>query len=191
MNRKRVGQILVGAALAGVLLWAARSASPSKVMFAAALPPRARPYADVILRVSRETGVPAHLLYAIGDRESRWGTALDSGGRGDNGNGHGIMQIDKRYHGAWIAQDKWRDPYENVKYGAKVLLDSLNYMSRKGLKGVTRDFAAVAAYNKGASGVYQNVVAGRSADTGTTGNDYASDVIARANQIVSAIRGLS
>lgn len=43
--------------------------------FLASLPAHARPYGEVILRVSADTGVDPFAIFALGDRESLWGTA--------------------------------------------------------------------------------------------------------------------
>jgi hypothetical protein len=46
------------------------------LLFNMCLPARAQPYSDMILQVARETGVDPYILFAIGDRESNWGTQL-------------------------------------------------------------------------------------------------------------------
>jgi soluble lytic murein transglycosylase-like protein len=99
------------------------------VIFAQLLPSYARPYSGIILRVSREDGVDPFLIFAVGDRESRWATRLDSDGTGDGGHGRGIMQIDDRSDGAWLATHDWLDPYTNVKRGVYILKRKLAFFS--------------------------------------------------------------
>jgi hypothetical protein len=114
-----------------------------EALFEAALPAYAKPYAPVILRVAREDGIDPFLIYALGDRETRWGTstALDTpgpGGRGDSGHGHGLMQIDDRSHAPWIATSAWWDPYTNVKKGSAVLKGKLSFLAgRSTVRGLT------------------------------------------------------
>src|SRR3972149_2829488 len=73
--------------------------SANDELFRLSLPSSAQPYASIIKRVSSETGMDPFILAAIGERESRWGNALHPrgpAGTGDNGYGHGLMQIDSR-----------------------------------------------------------------------------------------------
>lgn len=48
-------------------------------LFKLSLPERAQAYSDLILQVSHETGIDPYILFAIGDRESNWGTQLRQG----------------------------------------------------------------------------------------------------------------
>lgn len=110
----------------------------SEGIFTLQLPPHARPYAPIILRVSREEGVDPFLIFAIGDRESGWGTKLDADGKGDNGRGHGIMQIDIGSFASWLATHNWRDPYTNVKKGAQILKTKMAFFTgRSPVTGLT------------------------------------------------------
>lgn len=97
-----------------------------EALFEAQLPSYARPYASIILRVAREEGLDPFLIFAIGDRETLWGTTsyLDvrgPSGRGDNGHGHGLMQLDDRdaSNNEIIRSGRWKDPYLNVQHGAR------------------------------------------------------------------------
>jgi hypothetical protein len=85
--------------------------------------------------VGQEKGIDPYLLAAVASRESRFGTALDSSGRGDNGRGHGIMQIDIGSFPTWIATHDWRDPLTNIRKGADVLLGKLKELSGTGSFG--------------------------------------------------------
>jgi peptidoglycan hydrolase-like protein with peptidoglycan-binding domain len=133
--------------------------------------------------VGQKYGFPPALLAAIASRESRGGSALDSGGFGDHGHGFGLMQVDDR-----TAAPKG-GPYsrEHIDHGASILKGKLDEVSRAHpdwtpemkLKG------AVSAYNAGAG----NVRTQNGMDTGTTGNDYSNDVWARAQALAPSFGG--
>ncbi len=145
--------------------------------------PRLRQYADEFAAAGRRHGVPPALLAAIASRESRGGSALDRNGRGDGGNGFGLMQVDRRYH------SPAGGPYsrEHIDQAAGILKGMLNQVKARHpdwspeqqLRG------AVAAYNSGAGNV--QTIAGM--DRGTTGNDYSNDVWARAQELAPHFGG--
>ncbi len=126
--------------------------------------------------VGAKLNLPPALLAAIASRESRCGNALDAKGFGDGGNAFGIMQIDKRFHSILIDSDP--ASIAHIEQAAQILVDFLQQVTAAHptwedeylLKG------AVAAYNSGVG----NVQTQTGIDIGTTGNDYGSDVIARA-----------
>jgi len=60
--------------------------------------PKMKKYADEFAAAGKKYGLPPALLAAIASRESRGGSALDSRGFGDHGNGFGLMQVDKNAH---------------------------------------------------------------------------------------------
>ena len=151
-------------------------------VFRLSLPSRAQPYADLIKRVSQETGMDPWIIAAIGQRESEWGAALNPpgpAGTGDYGHGHGLMQIDDKTWGSWLASHDWTSPYVNVRKGADILSSNMDYFASRGLEGDEQVQAALAAYNHGPGNVWANIEAGLSPDTDTAGGDYASDVWAR------------
>jgi soluble lytic murein transglycosylase-like protein len=86
------------------------------------------------------------------------------------------MQIDDRYHKAYIQAHRNDDHRANILYGAKVLADAL-----KALRGDLRH--AISAYNCGVSRVQQALREGKDSDAYTTGRDYASDVLGRADLV--------
>uniref|UniRef100_A0A4W5P8F6 Lysozyme g n=1 Tax=Hucho hucho TaxID=62062 RepID=A0A4W5P8F6_9TELE len=135
------------------------------------------PYVDKykgrITSAGQKHGVDPAVLGGIISRESRGGTGLVNSS-GDNGNAHGLMQVDKRCHspkGACGSQ-------EHIDQGAQILVGSYSDVEKKyphwtkeqKLKG------ALAAYNMGAGSIssYEQV------DAKTTGGDYSNDVAARA-----------
>nr|XP_056717912.1 lysozyme g-like [Euleptes europaea] len=130
-------------------------------------------YKGTIQSVSESTGIDGAVIAGIMSRESHAGTILDNGW-GDHGNGFGLMQVDKRYHkidGAW-------DSKAHITQGANILCGMIDGVAKKfpqwtkeqQLKG------GISAYNAG----LRNVQTYDGMDIGTTGNDYANDVAARA-----------
>jgi transglycosylase-like protein with SLT domain len=145
-------------------------------------------------------GVDAHLLLAIVDRESNGGEALHPrgpGGTGDGGHGHGLGQIDDRYHSTFLAAKGpdgallWTDPAFNLLYAAKLL--ALNIHMFDG-SGVNPQLPAIAAYNVLAKRVREVVralprpvtdeVVVAALDALTTGHNYVSDVLVRRKSYV-------
>uniref|UniRef100_H2YQ08 Lysozyme g n=1 Tax=Ciona savignyi TaxID=51511 RepID=H2YQ08_CIOSA len=131
-------------------------------------------YKDNIITAARTQGVDASLVAGIISRESNGGLALDSKGFGDKGNGFGVIQVDKRHHnpvGGPTSQ-------EHINQGTSILKQSIDDVAKKHptwtddqkLRG------GVAAYNFGVS----NVRTPDGIDRGTTGNNYSSDVLKRA-----------
>jgi hypothetical protein len=144
----------------------------------------AAPYKNALVQAAApySSWLKPSILAAIGSRESGWGLLLDSTDRGDLGNGHGIMQIDIRYHSDFINNNNWRDPGVNIKYATdNVLAEYYNYLSRNtSLRGFDLLRGAIAAYNAGPGNVVDAVNAGLDVDYYTTGKDYSWDVIQRA-----------
>jgi len=133
--------------------------------------------------VGRQENLPPALLAAIASRESRGGGALDRNGYGDNGNGYGLMQVDRRT-AAGVGQPTSR---ENIEQGAQILNQKLDQV-RQAHPDWTRDQqlrGAVAAYNEGAG----NVRTVNGMDRGTTGDDYSNDVWARAQALAPHFGG--
>lgn len=132
---------------------------------------------------SRAYNVPVSLLLAIASRESHMGLALDGNWTGDNGNGIGIMQIDRRYHSDFTSSHANSDHRANIHYGSKFLADLIRKFGGK-------LSPAVAAYNAGYSKVRNTVSAGVDPNLVTTGQNYASDVLRR-KEIVESVMGIS
>lgn len=124
---------------------------------------------------ARAHTVPLRLLLAVASRESCIGRCLAPDGTGDNGHGRGIMQVDDRYHGAFIARHANRDDRANIDYGAALLAEEHGRFGRWD--------HALAAYNSGAGNVRAALAAGVHPDTRTTGRDYSADVLQRASVV--------
>ncbi|XP_057699539.1 lysozyme g-like [Corythoichthys intestinalis] len=130
-------------------------------------------YKSIIQKVGTQKQVDPAIIAAIISRESRAGKVLKNGW-GDNGNAWGLMQVDTRYH---TKQGEWNSE-EHLSQGTAILTDFIGKIKNKfpswtaeqQLKG------GIAAYNIGLGGVqtYERM------DVGTTGDDYSSDVVARA-----------
>jgi soluble lytic murein transglycosylase-like protein len=121
---------------------------------------------------SIRAGVPRNLLLAVASRESHMGQLLDANYLGDGGNGMGIMQIDRRYHPGFAASVHPSDHSKNVLKGAQILKEEISRFNGN-------VYAALAAYNSGATNVQNAIRYGLDADYYTTGKDYAKDVLSR------------
>lgn len=149
--------------------------------------PRIKPFIDRFYEVALKFNIPPAMITAIASRESRAGAALTAGGLGDHGNAFGMLQVDKRYH---TQAGKGGDPASqaHLEQGAKILADYRQDIINKHrswedtyiLKGTA------AAYNSGVS----NIQTKEGIDRGTTGDDYGSDVIARAQFYAERMKSL-
>ncbi|XP_062457575.1 lysozyme g-like protein 2 [Rhea pennata] len=130
-------------------------------------------YKTLIKKVGQKLCVEPAVIAGIISRESHAGKALKNGW-GDNGNGFGLMQVDRRSHkpvGEWNGE-------RHLIQGTEILISMIKAMQRKfprwtkeqQLKG------GISAYNAGPGNVrtYERM------DIGTTHDDYANDVVARA-----------
>jgi LysM repeat protein len=139
----------------------------------------------------KEWGFPPALLAAIALRESACGLDLDENGLGDNGHGHGIMQIDDRSFGGLFDAGYpyfWTDPMWIIAAAAAILDAKWQYLQKHTLlEDRELTWAAVAAYNcgEGKVGRVAPQLAGHSVDGDefwkildayTANHDYASQV---------------
>ncbi len=129
-------------------------------------------YKDAFNAAGAKYGLPPALLAAIASRESRGGAALDRNGRGDGGNGYGLMQVD-----IGTRPNPKGGPYSaaHIDEAASILKEKLDAVKAKYPNASAEDQLklATAKYN-GGSGTISNP------DKSTTGGDYSNDVIARA-----------
>ncbi|KFV62659.1 Lysozyme g, partial [Dryobates pubescens] len=130
-------------------------------------------YKTIIKRVGEKLCVEPALIAGIISRESHAGKVLQNGW-GDNGNGFGLMQVDKRFHkpeGSWNSET-------HITQGTNILITMIKTIQGK-FPRWTKDQqlkGGVSAYNAGAG----NVQSYDKMDVGTTHNDYSNDVVARA-----------
>ncbi|HYI01957.1 peptidoglycan-binding protein [Hyalangium sp.] len=140
-------------------------------------------YADEFAAAGKKHNLPPALLAAIASRESRGGSALDSRGFGDHGNGFGLMQVDKRFHspkgGPFSAAHIDQAAGILKSYHNQIKAKHPDWPPEQQLRG------AVAAYNSGPG----NVQTIKNMDKGTTGNDYSTDVWARAQELAPHFGG--
>ncbi len=145
--------------------------------------PKLQPYAAQFAAAGAKYGLPPALLAAIASRESRGGSALDRNGTGDGGNGFGLMQVDKRYHtpagGPQSAAHIDQAAGILKRYHDEVKAAHPDWPPEQQLRG------AVAAYNSGPG----NVRTIQNMDKGTTGDDYSTDVWARAQELAPHFGG--
>ncbi len=168
-----------------------------------------RPFVPFILEGAGEHGIEPAVLCGIGSRESGWGTSpllrpAGPGGAGDwtkrkarttdpvrpaglppdgLGFGRGLLQIDWDAH-EFARTGRWRDPRENILYGATVLKGSIKAVRNRHPTLAADDllFAGLAGYNAGpgrvAKALDPNDVT--AVDQLTAHGNYAGDVLARA-----------
>nr|XP_057906719.1 lysozyme g-like [Doryrhamphus excisus] len=130
-------------------------------------------YKAIITEVGQEKKIDPAIIAGIISRESRAGNALENGW-GDDHKAWGLMQVDKRYH---TIQGAWNSA-EHLRQGTEILIGYIkeiknkfpNWTAEQQLKG------GIASYNFGT----KNVQTLGGMDKGTTGDDYSSDVVARA-----------
>lgn len=165
--------------------------------YRAALPERLRRWLPQFLSAELCYNIDVATLAAICDRESLGGDALTPegpAGNGDHGHGHGLMQIDDRSHGGFLAARfwdgvrAWQDPTFNVLFAARLLRFNLN---------ATDDDLplSIAAYNCGlkrarwtlqAKAAQINSETDRLAalDSVTAGGNYVTDVLERRSKFL-------
>jgi hypothetical protein len=131
-----------------------------------------------------------HILMAIASRETNMRNIM-----GDNGHGHGIMQIDDGSYPDWCHSGLWKDVNAGIQQGALVL-DHKREMIRNGqgkkltvkrttftgkpnLTNAELLRTAIAAYNSGLW-AYWGLSERGDPDCRTTEKNYSSDVLARA-----------
>lgn len=104
-------------------------------------------------------------------------------GRGDNGHGHGLMQIDDRSFPEFCASEDWKSPAQNIMFGARVLDQKrrtiVRLCIRDGIELTLPDLerAAIASYNAGEGNVFKSIKAGESVDFHTAHRNYSQSVL--------------
>lgn len=140
----------------------------------------------VIRAAARRHGVREDVALALASRESHIGQMppLRADWTGDGGHGRGVMQVDDRWHQAFVRSHRNDDHAAHADYALGLLAQNL--------RALRNDYpAALAAYNGGPGRVRQALAAGRHPDTVTTGGDYSTDVLARARVVSAALGGVA
>ncbi|MGK7924074.1 MAG: D-Ala-D-Ala carboxypeptidase family metallohydrolase [Spirulina sp.] len=150
--------------------------------------PEIEKYINCFYEAAVKYDVPPAIIAAICSRESRGGSILAAEGTGDRGRAFGLMQVDRRY---WSQAGAGGDPGSqiHINQGTEIYADYRNQLKTQHpswtdeylLKG------AAVAYNSGV----KNVQTKSGMDRGTTGNDYGSDVIARAKFYATKLKSLA
>jgi murein DD-endopeptidase MepM/ murein hydrolase activator NlpD len=128
-----------------------------------------RQWMPYVLASARKYGLEPALILGI--------MAVETGGKnviGDQGHGHGLMQIDDRSHGAWLdSHANGLDPESNIDYACSLLRSNIDRFG-----GDIR--AGVAAYNAGPRGAQRGIDDSGNPDQYTTGGNYSARVLERA-----------
>lgn len=123
------------------------------------------------------------LLYALGAKETLWGTSslcIPKGVEcvGDRGNGFGIFQVDKRWHPEHVNSGAYKDFDLHVQYVVSLLEDNmrmlLEYSKINKTSWVTLK-NLICCYNAGIGNVIDALKKGEDPNSRTTG-DYYGDV---------------
>jgi len=145
---------------------------------------------DLIVSIAQSFELDPSVVAAVISRESGGGRLLGRGGcppdTGDGGHGRGLMQIDDRWHADFLEiGDFWRNPAANIAYGCWLLKKNLLAVDAKmpGMSEKDRLRIALAGYNCGLSRAMSAAKKGNDIDAFTTGLNYSSDVLKRAEFI--------
>jgi membrane-bound lytic murein transglycosylase MltF len=160
---------------------------------ALAAKPRVQRWSPYIAAAAAEYAETVHIeplelaliLAAIMDRETG-GNNID----GDGGHGRGLMQVDDRFHGAWLAaHDQGHDPQSNVAKGCEILCSGL--MAAHPLHPDDKLRVAIAAYNCGLPRALKAAAEGDPDKYTTPGPthhpDYSADVLRRRNEFAAKL----
>ena len=103
--------------------------------------PLSKDLQDHVFTLGKKYGIDPKIIFAMIRKESNY----NSGAMGDSGRSYGLMQIQKRYHGARMQRlgcTNLLDPYQNITVGVDIFAEGL----RSG--GGSLDYALM-AYNSG------------------------------------------
>ncbi|XP_075380216.1 lysozyme g-like [Mycteria americana] len=130
-------------------------------------------YKTLIKKVGENLCVEPALIAGIISRESHVGKILKNG-RGDNGYGFGLMQVDTRSH---KTMGEWNSETHLIQ-GTKILITMIKAIQKKFPRWTMDQWlkGGISAYNAGP----KNVQSYDRMDVGTTHHDYSNDVVARA-----------
>jgi hypothetical protein len=137
--------------------------------------PEVAPYAEHVAAAAYKHRLPALYIAAVISRETHGRNIL-----GDGGHGHGLMQIDDRWHGAWLQRNaNGLEPASNIDFGASLLRANLNQAIALELEGPAALKFAASAYNCGCGPAALGLKRHGDSDAHTTGADYGRWVMAR------------
>lgn len=122
-----------------------------------------------IASLCEEVSIDPELVLAMIEQESQWNPEAV----GDGGNSLGLMQVQPRWHSGRMEKLDCTDlfnPYENVTVAIDILAEKMAKYDTIG--------EALTAYNAGDSGAYKHYFS-----KGICANDYAKEVLARAEEL--------
>lgn len=139
--------------------------------------------APILTAAARRHGLRPELLLAVASRESHIGQMppLAPDWTGDRGHGRGVLQVDDRWHSEFTSRTRNDDHLAHADYGAALLARFVRQYGGDVRKGL-------AAYNSGPGNVNRAIRERRSPEHYTTGRDYATDTLARA-QVIARLSG--
>jgi len=151
-------------------------------------------YHKYISEFGQVYNIPFEVIAGIMCRETEGGLSkfLDipgPEGRGDNGHGHGLMQIDDRWWPHFISTGKWADAEENIRFGTYVLYLKLGFFSRKlkDLDDKEKLRLAIASYNAGEGNVLKSYKLDEDIDSRTAHGNYSKHVLKLARMYKSIV----
>jgi len=133
-------------------------------------------YAEIIQKAADDANVSALLCYAIANRETLRGQragSWDAASVVSADGGHGLFQLTS----SWPSD--WADPSANTAYAiAHFIKPAMDWLVEQGLEGDALIKGIAASFNAGLGAAWNAHVSQNDFDACTTGNDYASDVLA-------------
>jgi soluble lytic murein transglycosylase-like protein len=133
----------------------------------------------LFVKAARRHRIRLSVLLAVASRETEMGQSrLLRAWRGDQGHGRGLMQIDDRWHRAFVMAHKDDDHEANIDYAALLLAKTLKHPYVKG-----DERKAICSYNCGPGNMKKALDGGRDLDAFTAHGDYSADVLRRADII--------
>lgn len=130
-----------------------------------------------IREAAKQTGIDPAIIAAIISRESNCGTTLCENGWAKKGKGYGVMQVDSNSHTPKTAEGP--TSLAHILQGANILRELIKNIKEDVKPSWPPEWqirGAIAAYNFGPDDVRTMA----NLDKGSTGHDYSSDVLARA-----------
>ncbi|KAG9349066.1 hypothetical protein JZ751_029384 [Albula glossodonta] len=133
-------------------------------------------YKDIITKVGNDLEMDPAVICGIISRESRAGSVLEDGWC-PNRYGFGLMQVDRRYYPEPEKTGEWNSE-EHINQGTEILIGFIKKIQAKfpSWSKEQQFKGGISAYNAGPG----NVQTYEGMDIGTQGDDYANDVVARA-----------
>ncbi len=136
-------------------------------------------YKQNIEDAAKKYNVDPAIVAGIISRETRGGAMLDKNGYGKSDpNGFGVMQVDKNNHTP-VGKPTGKD---HIEQGVKIFAGFRDQIAKAHPDWTDAQItkASISAYNKGPASLVRASADPARTDRGTTGSDYANDVIARA-----------